>query len=36
MKPLLPFLGAIVITLLLVAFIPELSLFLPKLLGLAK
>ncbi|HEX4892715.1 MAG TPA: TRAP transporter large permease subunit, partial [Hyphomicrobiaceae bacterium] len=36
MKPLLPFLGAIVITLLMVAFIPELSLFLPKLLGLAK
>jgi C4-dicarboxylate transporter DctM subunit len=35
-KPLLPFLAAIVVTLLLVAFIPEITLFLPKLLGLAK
>ena len=35
-KPLLPFLAAIVVTLILVAFIPEITLFLPKLLGLAK
>jgi C4-dicarboxylate transporter DctM subunit len=35
-KPLLPFLGSIVVTLLIVAFIPEVSLFLPKLLGFAK
>jgi tripartite ATP-independent transporter DctM subunit len=35
-KPLMPFLAAIVATLFLVAFIPEIALFLPKLLGLAK
>jgi C4-dicarboxylate transporter DctM subunit len=35
-KPLLPFLAAIVATLLIVAFIPEVSLFLPKLLGFVK
>lgn len=33
LKPTLPFLGAIVVTLLLLAFIPEISLFLPRLLG---
>ncbi|MCW5736239.1 MAG: TRAP transporter large permease [Enhydrobacter sp.] len=33
MKPLLPFLLAIVVALLLIAFIPELVLFLPRLLG---
>jgi C4-dicarboxylate transporter DctM subunit len=32
-KPLLPFLAAIVATLLLVAFIPELALAIPRLLG---
>ncbi len=35
-KPLLPFLASIVVTLLLVAFIPELTLFLPKLFGFVK
>lgn len=33
-KPMLPFYGAIIIVLLLVAFIPQLSLYLPKLFGL--
>ena len=33
MKPLLPFLAAIVVTLLIIAFIPETILFLPRLLG---
>ena len=33
MKPLLPFLASIVVTLLLIAFIPGLVLFLPRLLG---
>jgi TRAP-type C4-dicarboxylate transport system permease large subunit len=32
-KPLLPFLAAIVATLLLVAFIPELALAVPRFLG---
>jgi C4-dicarboxylate transporter DctM subunit len=35
-KPLLPFLTAIVVTLLLIAFIPELILFLPRLLGFTQ
>ena len=35
-KPLLPFLAAIVVTLLLVAFMPDLMLFLPRLLGFAQ
>jgi C4-dicarboxylate transporter DctM subunit len=35
-KPLLPFLAAIVVTLLLIAFMPELVLFLPRLLGFAQ
>jgi tripartite ATP-independent transporter DctM subunit len=35
-KPLLPFLAAIVITLLLIAFMPGLVLFLPRLLGFAQ
>jgi tripartite ATP-independent transporter DctM subunit len=35
-KPLLPFLTAIVVTLLLIAFIPDLILFLPRLLGFAQ
>jgi C4-dicarboxylate transporter DctM subunit len=35
-KPLLPFLGAIVAMLLLVAFIPELALGLPRLLGFVR
>jgi tripartite ATP-independent transporter DctM subunit len=34
--PLLPFLAAIVATLLMLAFIPEVTLFLPRLLGFAK
>lgn len=33
-KPLLPFYGAVVVVLLVVTYIPEISLFLPKLLGL--
>ena len=35
-KPLLPFLAAIVVTLLLIAFMPDLVLFLPRLLGFAQ
>jgi C4-dicarboxylate transporter DctM subunit len=35
-RPLLPFLGAIVGTLLLVAFIPEIALFLPRYLGFVR
>jgi tripartite ATP-independent transporter DctM subunit len=35
-KPLLPFLTAIVVTLLLIAFIPDLILFLPRLLGFTQ
>ncbi|MBM3650152.1 MAG: TRAP transporter large permease, partial [Alphaproteobacteria bacterium] len=35
-KPLLPFLASIVITLLLIAFLPGLVLFLPRLLGFAQ
>ena len=35
-KPLLPFLAAIVVTLLLIAFMPELVLFLPRLLGFTQ
>ncbi|MGH6816745.1 MAG: TRAP transporter large permease [Hyphomicrobiaceae bacterium] len=35
-RPLLPFLAAIVIVLLLVAFIPELALFLPRYLGFIR
>lgn len=36
MKPLLPFLAAIVVTLFLIAFIPGLVLFLPRLLGFTQ
>ncbi|UYN93372.1 MAG: TRAP transporter large permease [Enhydrobacter sp.] len=36
MKPLLPFIVAIVLTLLLIAFIPDLILFLPRLLGFTQ
>ncbi|MCC7275644.1 MAG: TRAP transporter large permease [Alphaproteobacteria bacterium] len=35
-KPLLPFLAAIVLTLLVIAFIPEIVLFLPRLLGFTQ
>ena len=35
-KPLLPFLAAIVVALLLVAFIPDIALMLPRLLGLTR
>jgi C4-dicarboxylate transporter DctM subunit len=35
-KPLLPFLTAIVVTLLLLAFVPELVLFLPRLFGFVQ
>jgi C4-dicarboxylate transporter DctM subunit len=35
-KPLLPFLAAIVVTLLFVAFIPEVTLLVPQLLGLVR
>ena len=35
-KPLLPFLAAIVVALLLVAFIPDIALILPRLLGLTR
>ncbi|MGQ0580617.1 MAG: TRAP transporter large permease [Reyranella sp.] len=36
MKPLLPFLASIVMTLLLIAFMPDLVLFLPRLLGFTQ
>jgi tripartite ATP-independent transporter DctM subunit len=36
MKPLLPFLASIVVTLLLIAFMPDLVLFLPRLLGFTQ
>ena len=36
MRPLLPFLAAIVVTLLIVAFVPDITLFLPRLLGFAQ
>ena len=35
-RPLVPFLAAIVATLLLLAFIPEITLFLPRVLGFAN
>jgi C4-dicarboxylate transporter DctM subunit len=35
-RPLLPFLAAIVATLIVVAFVPEVTLYLPKALGLVK
>jgi C4-dicarboxylate transporter DctM subunit len=35
-RPLLPFLAAIVATLIVVAFVPEMTLYLPKALGLVK
>jgi tripartite ATP-independent transporter DctM subunit len=35
-KPLLPFLAAIVVTLLIVAFLPDVTLFLPRLLGFTQ
>jgi tripartite ATP-independent transporter DctM subunit len=35
-RPLLPFLAAIIATLLLVAFVPELALFVPRLLGFVR
>ena len=34
LRPLLPFLAAIVVTLLLIAFVPELTLVVPRALGL--
>ncbi len=36
MKPLVPFLGAIIAVLLLVRFVPETVLFIPRLLGFVK
>jgi C4-dicarboxylate transporter DctM subunit len=36
LKPLLPFIGAIIVALLIVAFIPEVVLFLPRLLGFTQ
>ncbi len=36
MKPLLPFLAAIIVTLLIVAFVPDITLFLPRLLGFTQ
>ena len=36
MKPLLPFLGAIVVVLIILAFLPEVVLFLPRLLGFTQ
>jgi len=36
LKPLLPFLASIVVTLLLIAFMPDLVLFLPRLLGFTQ
>jgi TRAP-type C4-dicarboxylate transport system permease large subunit len=36
MKPLLPFLGAIIVVLLILAFLPEVVLFLPRLLGFTQ
>jgi len=36
LKPLLPFLAAIVVTLFIVAFVPEITLFLPRQLGLIR
>jgi TRAP-type C4-dicarboxylate transport system permease large subunit len=35
-KPLLPFLTAIVVTLLLISFVPELVLFLPRVFGFVQ
>jgi TRAP-type C4-dicarboxylate transport system permease large subunit len=35
-KPILPFLAAIVVTLLCVAMVPEVTLFLPRLLGFTQ
>jgi TRAP-type C4-dicarboxylate transport system permease large subunit len=35
-RPLLPFLAAIVATLLFVAFVPEIALFVPRLLGFVR
>jgi C4-dicarboxylate transporter DctM subunit len=35
-KPLLPFLGAIIAVLLVVAFVPETVLFIPRLLGFVQ
>jgi len=35
-RPLLPFLAAIVVVLLIVAFIPETVLFIPRLLGFVQ
>jgi TRAP-type C4-dicarboxylate transport system permease large subunit len=35
-RPLLPFLGAIIAVLLLVAFVPEAVLFIPRLLGFVQ
>jgi len=36
LKPLLPFLGAIIVTMLLIAFVPEIVLFMPRLLGFTQ
>ena len=36
LKPLLPFLAAIIVTMLLIAFVPEIVLFMPRLLGFTQ
>jgi C4-dicarboxylate transporter DctM subunit len=36
LKPLLPFLAAIIVTMLIIAFIPEIVLFMPRLLGFTQ
>jgi TRAP-type C4-dicarboxylate transport system permease large subunit len=36
LKPLLPFLAAIIVTMLFIAFVPETVLFMPRLLGFTK
>lgn len=36
LKPLLPFLAAIIVTMIIIAFIPEIVLFMPRLLGFTK
>ena len=36
LKPLLPFLAAIIVTMVIIAFVPEIVLFMPRLLGFTK
>jgi TRAP-type C4-dicarboxylate transport system permease large subunit len=36
LKPLMPFLAAIIVTMLLIAFVPETVLFVPRLLGFTQ